>query len=135
MIFRRKAIYEELHPETKAGAFKGNQHTGAVSENSAFTTATANAIVKRRRSVEIAAARGEASERAARLRLLRKALSRHFTHLGICLPHGSFHRGIACSCLSAQSRSLFGFTSSGDIRLIYHCCLLLLPPKTRGRCV
>jgi ParB family chromosome partitioning protein len=38
-IFRRKAIYEELHPETKAGAFKGNQHTGVVSENSALTSA------------------------------------------------------------------------------------------------
>lgn len=108
---RRKAIYEELHPETKHGgnaggpsgkfchtdgdaftkatadatgrAFKGNRHTGSlVSENSAFTTATADTIGKARqgsasdnlsfasatadangkdkRSVERAAARGEA---------------------------------------------------------------------------
>ena len=60
-IFRRKAIYEELHPETKAEAFKGNRHTGSLaSENSAFTSATADTIGKSRRSVEIAAARGEA---------------------------------------------------------------------------
>jgi hypothetical protein len=53
-----------LHPETKAtyagGSFKGNQHAGVVSENSAFTTSTADTIGKSRRSVEIAAARGEA---------------------------------------------------------------------------
>jgi hypothetical protein len=50
-----------LHPETKAEAFKGNQHTGKVAgENSAFTTTTAETIGKSRRSIEIAAARGEA---------------------------------------------------------------------------
>jgi hypothetical protein len=60
-IFRRKAIYEVLHPETKAGAYKGNQHTGKLAnENSAFTTATAESTGKGRRSVEIAAARGDA---------------------------------------------------------------------------
>ncbi len=58
--FRRKAIYEELHPETEAGTFKGNQHTGVVSENSALTTATAETIGKSRRLIEIAAARGGA---------------------------------------------------------------------------
>ena len=31
-IFRRKAIYEELRPETKSEAFKGNRHTGSSSE-------------------------------------------------------------------------------------------------------
>ncbi len=59
-IFGRKAIYEELHPETMAGAFNGNQHTGVVSENSAFTTATADATGKAERTVRLAAARGEA---------------------------------------------------------------------------
>jgi hypothetical protein len=56
--------YEELHPGTKAtyagGAFMGNQHTDVASENSAFTTATADATGKSRRSVEIANARREA---------------------------------------------------------------------------
>ncbi len=57
---RGQAIYAKLRPETKAVTFKGNQHTGVVSENSAFTTATAETIGKSRRSVEVAAARGEA---------------------------------------------------------------------------
>ena len=65
MIFRRKAIYEELHPETKqhvAGAHGANKAMGNASENSAlaFTASTADATGKSRRSVEIAAARGEA---------------------------------------------------------------------------
>jgi hypothetical protein len=59
-IFRRKAIYEELHPETKAGVFKGNQHSGVVSDNLSFTSATSEATGKDRRTVERAAARGEA---------------------------------------------------------------------------
>jgi hypothetical protein len=52
-------VLEELHPETTAGAFKRNQHTGVVSEKSAFTSATADTIGKSGRSVEIAAARGD----------------------------------------------------------------------------
>jgi hypothetical protein len=64
-IYRRKAIYEELHPETKAGTAQAaamNQALGRgdVSENSAFTSATAETTGKSRRSVEIAAARGKA---------------------------------------------------------------------------
>ena len=60
-ISRRKAIYEHLHPETKAEAFKGNRHTRSLaSENPAFTSATAATTGKSRRSVEIAVARGEA---------------------------------------------------------------------------
>jgi hypothetical protein len=65
-IFRRKAIYEELHPETKAtyagGSFKGNQH-GAVTDNLSatnFASATADATGKDERTVRRAAARGEA---------------------------------------------------------------------------
>jgi ParB family chromosome partitioning protein len=59
-IFRRKAIYEELHPETKAGVAGGLARQGSASEKSAFAEATSDAIGKSRRSVEIAAARGEA---------------------------------------------------------------------------
>jgi len=64
-IFRRKAIYEELHPETKqhvAGAHGANKAMGNASENSALacTASTADATGKSRRSVEIAATRGEA---------------------------------------------------------------------------
>jgi ParB family chromosome partitioning protein len=60
--FRRKAIYEELHPETKAGAAGANARWNGkdANENSAFASATSDAIGKSRRSVEIAAARGEA---------------------------------------------------------------------------
>jgi ParB family chromosome partitioning protein len=60
-VSRRKAIYEELHPETKADTFKGNRHTGSLAnENPAFTSATAGTTGKSRRSIEISAARGEA---------------------------------------------------------------------------
>lgn len=64
-IFRRKAIYEELHPETKAiyagGGFKGNRHTGSLeSDNLSFTSSTAEATGKEKRTVERAAARGKA---------------------------------------------------------------------------
>ena len=59
-ISRRKAIYEELHPETKAGAFQGNQHTGkVVGDNLSFTAATAKATGKDTRSIERAASRGK----------------------------------------------------------------------------
>ena len=65
-IFRRKAIYEGLHPETKAtyagGSFKGNQH-GAVTDNLSaanFANATAHATGKDERTIRRAAARGEA---------------------------------------------------------------------------
>jgi hypothetical protein len=58
---RRKAIYEELHPETRADSFKGNRHTGSLaSDNLSFAESTADATGKDRRSVERAAARGEA---------------------------------------------------------------------------
>jgi hypothetical protein len=58
VIFRRKAIYEELHPETKAGA---NASTARkTSDNLSFVSSTADATGKDRRTVERAAARGEA---------------------------------------------------------------------------
>ncbi|MDR3571028.1 MAG: hypothetical protein P4L81_02420 [Candidatus Pacebacteria bacterium] len=60
-IFRRKFIYEKLHPETKAESFKGNRHTGSLaSDNLSFANATSDATGKDRRTVERAAARGEA---------------------------------------------------------------------------
>jgi ParB family chromosome partitioning protein len=57
---RRKVIYLTLYPDTAADAFKGNQHTGKVADaNFAFTTATAEATGKARRTVELDAERGE----------------------------------------------------------------------------
>ncbi len=41
-LAERKRVYEKLHPETKAGAFKGNQHTGnLVNDTMSFTNSTA----------------------------------------------------------------------------------------------
>jgi ParB family chromosome partitioning protein len=66
-IFRRKAIYEELHPETKAGASQAigmNKALGRgdVSANFAptFTEATASATGKSQRSIELADQRAKA---------------------------------------------------------------------------
>ena len=64
-IFRRKQIYEGLHPETRqhvAGANAANKAMGNASENSAlaFVESTAEATGKSRRAVELAQARGEA---------------------------------------------------------------------------
>ena len=60
-IFRRKAIYEELQPETKAGGDRRSESMRKnQNENSAFCSATADTTGKSCRSVEIAAARGEA---------------------------------------------------------------------------
>jgi hypothetical protein len=57
-VFRRKAIYEELHPETKHGA---NQHTRGVDKLSTpsdrFTAATSEATGKDERTIRRAAAR------------------------------------------------------------------------------
>jgi hypothetical protein len=55
-----KAIYEELHPETKQHVAGGLARQGAASADSAFAESTSEATGKSRRSVETAAARGEA---------------------------------------------------------------------------
>jgi uncharacterized ParB-like nuclease family protein len=57
---RRKEIYEALHPETRAGVFKGNQHTDVVAENFAATFAkdTAERTGRSERSVRMDASRG-----------------------------------------------------------------------------
>lgn len=49
-----------MHPETKAEAFKGNQHAKVASDNSSFASATSYATEKNKRTVEHAAACGEA---------------------------------------------------------------------------
>lgn len=55
----RKALYERLHPETLAGAFKGNQHTGKlVGDIVSFTTTTAEKFNLSRRHVERMVAAG-----------------------------------------------------------------------------
>jgi ParB family transcriptional regulator, chromosome partitioning protein len=65
-IFRRKAIYEELHPETKAGVAQSigmNKAIGRdVTDNlsATFASATADARGKDERTIRRAAARGEA---------------------------------------------------------------------------
>jgi ParB family transcriptional regulator, chromosome partitioning protein len=60
-IFRRKAIYEELHPETKHGGNVGGPSGQFVRTAKAdFASATADATGKDERTVRRAAARGEA---------------------------------------------------------------------------
>ena len=63
-ISRRKAIYEELHPETKqhvAGAHAANRVMGRdASDNLSFASETSKATGKDKRSIERAAARGAA---------------------------------------------------------------------------
>jgi ParB family chromosome partitioning protein len=60
-IFRRKAIYEELHPETKAGTAGATSRWGGKDDATAnFAAATADATGKAERTVRLAAARGEA---------------------------------------------------------------------------
>ena len=54
-VSRRKVIYETLNPETKAGAARWNQN-----ENISFSSATAVATGKNKRTVEMAVARGKA---------------------------------------------------------------------------
>jgi hypothetical protein len=59
-VTRRKAIYLELYPETAAGAAGGHAKHGSASDNLSFAESTAGATGKDRRTIERAAARGEA---------------------------------------------------------------------------
>jgi ParB family chromosome partitioning protein len=55
-----KEIYEALHPETRQGGDRGNQHTGGrQSDNLSFSQDTASKTGQNRRTVERDASRGE----------------------------------------------------------------------------
>jgi ParB-like chromosome segregation protein Spo0J len=57
---RRKAIYEQLHPETKHGAIGGGHSKAGTGEKAQrFTKATADATGRSERAVQLDAARGE----------------------------------------------------------------------------
>lgn len=57
---RRKEIYETLHPEAASFAFKGNQHTGEVTDKLSFTKDAAAKTGRDERTIRRDAARGEA---------------------------------------------------------------------------
>ncbi|WP_296708997.1 hypothetical protein [Rhodoblastus sp.] len=59
-ISRRKAIYEELHPETKRGGNFGPNGQFVRTAEETFTSATADATGRTDRDVRRAAALGEA---------------------------------------------------------------------------
>lgn len=56
---RRKAIYEELHPETRHGGDRASRQVGDLVEAERFTAETASATGKSERAVQRDAERGE----------------------------------------------------------------------------
>lgn len=77
-LAERKRVYERLHPETKAEAFRGNQHTGKLaSDIVSFATATAEKFGLSKRQVEriIAAGVSLESEEVGLLRSAPRAIS------------------------------------------------------------
>lgn len=46
-LAERKRVYEELHPETRAGVFKGNQHTGKMAADMMSVTTFAAATAEK----------------------------------------------------------------------------------------
>ncbi|MDO9639654.1 MAG: ParB N-terminal domain-containing protein [Pseudotabrizicola sp.] len=46
-LAERKKVYERLHPETAAAAFKGNQHTGSVAADTMSVTSFARATAEK----------------------------------------------------------------------------------------
>ena len=56
---RRKAIYEVMYPETKAGTAGGLSRQGSATDNLSFAAATSDATGKDERTVRRAAARGK----------------------------------------------------------------------------
>ncbi len=72
-LAERKRVYEKLHPETMAGAFKGNQHTGKLAADMmSFATSTAEKFGLTDRHVRRMIAAGSALE-AEEVKLLRSA--------------------------------------------------------------
>jgi ParB family chromosome partitioning protein len=58
--FRRKVVYEKLHPETKAAGNIGPERQFVAAGRASFASATAAATGKDKRTIERAAARGKA---------------------------------------------------------------------------
>lgn len=77
----RKEVYERLHPETRAGIFKGNQHTGKLAADTmsvaTFAAATAEKFGMTDRHVRrmIAAGAALSEEEVARLRAAPKQVA------------------------------------------------------------
>ncbi|WP_158972388.1 ParB/RepB/Spo0J family partition protein [Chachezhania sediminis] len=73
-LAERKRVYEKLHPETKAAAFKGNQHTGKLAADTmsvatfAATTAEKFGITERHVRRMVAAGERLAGDEVSRLR-------------------------------------------------------------------
>lgn len=75
-LARRKVVYERMHPGTKRGVFKGNQHTGnEVSDIMSFTRSTAEQRDLSTRQIERLVAAGSNLD-AETIALLRKAPQR-----------------------------------------------------------
>lgn len=74
-LAERKRIYEELHPETAAGAFKGNRHTGSLAADNmsvasfAATTAEKFGLTERHVRRMVAAGAALDLQEAQQLRL------------------------------------------------------------------
>ena len=65
-LAERKRLYEKLHPETRADAFRGNQHTGKLaSDIVSFATSTAEKFGLSKRQIERIVAAGAALDRTA----------------------------------------------------------------------
>ena len=75
-LAERKVVYERMYPETKAGAFKGNRHTGnLVSDVLSFTRSVAENRDMSKRQIERLVAAGQALD-ADTIKQLRKAPKR-----------------------------------------------------------
>lgn len=80
-LAERKEVYERLHPEAKAGVFKGNRHTGSLAADTmsatSFATATAEKFGLTDRHVRrlIAAGACLGAKQVAQLRTAPKAVT------------------------------------------------------------
>jgi ParB family chromosome partitioning protein len=82
----RKAVYERLHPESRADAFHGNQHTGKLaSDIVSFATATAEKFGVTKRHIERMVAAGVwlGPDEVSRLRAAPRAVTlKDLTEIG-----------------------------------------------------